>query len=201
METPVTDLFADTFTLDSKASEYADLPIVAVWATGYPPMPLSKSKKAPRPETNHWTLNFAFNDSESVRLNPNPFAEEQVLSCTIDHKPYLYTNNAVRIQRLEAKDLTINNFIDIVKGNGYHRYKFTQGRQGCRYWIISTLKLLQKAGKFVDEAEFDDTMYSMHRTWDADGVTENGRGIPVLKGKFLKESKWKAISPYHGSRL
>jgi hypothetical protein len=40
---------------------------------------------------------------------------------------------------------------------------------------------MQKAGKFVDEQEFDETMYSMHRTRDSDGVAENGRGIPVLR--------------------
>jgi hypothetical protein len=66
----VPDPFNDTCTLDAKSPEYANLPIVAVWATGYPQMPLSKSKKAPRPEANHWTLNFAVNDQESVRLNP-----------------------------------------------------------------------------------------------------------------------------------
>lgn len=195
----------EQFTFDEASSERAETPIVAIWATCYPPQPLSKSSGLNRPETNHWTLSFAYSKNESVRINPNPTKDgfdpgnEQVLFCTFEHKPYEYTNQAVILRRIATQDLTISSFVALIKANGFHRYKFTEGRQGCRYWIKETLKMLHRAGKFQMDSEFVVVKALMNKTWEKDGVTLNNRGIKVLKGKFLAEGEWAAISPFRES--
>lgn len=64
--------------------------------------------------------------------------------------------NSHKIVRISpAKPVTIGAIFDLLRQQGYDKYRFTDHGTGCRYWTYNVIRLLQKDGYMtnVDEAK------------------------------------------------
>ena len=175
------------FIPSSLEAQVAERKITAIYATAYPGKPVDAATGDKSPKTNHWVFFCAINEQQSVRIDPTPSGPNQSLVCAVSLKEYIHTNEAVKIERLVTKDLTIKAFIDLIKVKKYDKYQFTNGGQGCRYWVYTIINMLKSEGHLSNDTEFHDAIDAIKKTWKGKGdpPLTGEEATPIVKGSFF----------------
>ena len=169
----------------SLANQIDLFPILCIYASAHPPTSVPDAEGSPaRPKTNHWVLYLAISQTESLRLDPSPGADNN-MTLIVSRKNYLYSNNAVKTIQLDAvANLTVGNVIEYLQSSNYLQYQFSTGGQGCRYWIYSVISLLQSVAYIVGDSQVEDATAALQLVWDAHGKVRDEEQSDIIAGTF-----------------
>lgn len=76
--------------------------------------------------------------------------------------------------------------MDLLTERTYDKYQFTEGGQGCRYWVYSVLQLLKTQGRTRDAAEVEAATRALQLVWDNNGVElPQEQQTAIEQGRFF----------------
>lgn len=169
----------------SLANQIAPIPILCIYAAAHRPTSVpDPSGFLASPKTNHWVLYLATSQAESIRLDPSPGANNNIV-LIVSGRNYQYSNNAVKIVQLDVvANLTVGNLIEYLQSSNYIRYRFSTGGHGCRYWIYSVVSLLRSAAYIVDDSQVEDATAALQLVWDVNGKAKDEEQSGIIAGTF-----------------
>lgn len=115
---------------------------------------------------------MAISEGESIRLDLSPTYTGA--ACLIIRKlDYSISLNVVKACDLSVRGgLTAKDIVDLLQSVHYDRYRFSDGGQGCRFWVDSVLMLFQDHQITTVENEVQDAREALQSVWGAEGQLE-----------------------------
>jgi hypothetical protein len=104
------------------------------------------------PKTNHWVLYLAISQAESIQLDPSPDGQNKLI-IIVTRKQRLVSENVKVIQLSPVEDLTVGNVLEYLITSKHTQFQFSNGGQGCRYWVYSVIALFHLAGYVVEDSQ------------------------------------------------
>ncbi|KAI9670311.1 MAG: hypothetical protein M1831_006525 [Alyxoria varia] len=167
--------------------------ITALYACAYDASPVSgpPGNNSTGPKTNHWVFYCVLADEneqgyKSIRLEPTPSGPNLSVTLVINLKTYLMTNRATTSFQLSTKNITFGQLIALITSKKYQNYQFTNGGQGCRYWIYCVTKLLKESEYLTNPAQADAGIEKLGKVWTSNGqLVTNGEQTGIQAGRFF----------------
>ena len=152
----------------SLSSKLEDFNILSIRTVAQDPFDLPDGK-----QTNHTVLYLKTTSNEYNCLDMNPQDIEDN-GCLITSKNDSVSGAVKTVDLAVSAGTTAKAILDHVLIAGMDRYKFTQGGQGCRYWVDSVLVLLQKHQ--IIESEIHTARNALNQVWG-----QGGKLVPGAK--------------------
>ncbi|CAG8955021.1 hypothetical protein HYFRA_00007033 [Hymenoscyphus fraxineus] len=125
---------------------------------------LKNGSIVPGQKRNHWCIDLATSQEESIQLDPNS-KDDCSLDILVSKHHQTQENNIKHIQ-LSVKDgLKFSQVTELLLNNKHDYYRFDQNHQGLRQWVITTLALLFSVGYLTNEAEVKDAKATVKTVW------------------------------------
>lgn len=98
------------------------------------------------PPTNAWAIFLKTAESESVQIVIYP-KTNLVGQLSFEARTYVGTYNQVKTVMFPTLDTpTVQRLVNLIYGNGRHRFRFTAQKEGCRHWVLSVIADFENAG-------------------------------------------------------
>jgi hypothetical protein len=96
----------------------------------------------------HWIVSLNTGTPTSVTLDMIPGADSRtgVLMITSHKtKPLLVISASFTFQVLRANAVTVGEVLDVLRAQGFDRYRYDDSGSGCRYWCTMVVKELESS--------------------------------------------------------
>jgi len=155
----------------SLSTDIANIPALSISAVAQPPIPVFATSSPVK--TNHWTLCVYVTPTEVVQLDPSPSGLNGSMSPTITRielKPG--TGGVKTIQLSLGEGFSVGDIIKEIERRVLDKYRFSEGGQGCRFWVHEVVRGLEEAGIVTDASGLGILAEAVKNVWDW-----NGKGL------------------------
>ncbi|KKZ60486.1 hypothetical protein EMCG_04850 [[Emmonsia] crescens] len=91
------------------------------------------------PPTNAWAMFLKTGKGKSVKIGIFPKVD-LIGQLSFENKTYIGTYNQVKTVTFPTIDSpTVQRFVDLIYGNGRHKFLSTVQKEGCRHWVLSVI--------------------------------------------------------------
>jgi hypothetical protein len=88
----------------SLANQIFNLPVLCIYASAFPQKAIAPtSGSSTNGKTNHWVLHLAISQTESIRLDPSPDGQYNLI-LIVTKKRYLVSRNAIKTLQLHTAE-------------------------------------------------------------------------------------------------
>lgn len=121
-------------------------------------------------QTNHWVFYLPTPHNTSIRFDLSPSGPSAAPACLIVSRlDSAMSRDVVKTCNISVRPgTTVKTILDILKSANYDRYTFSEGGQGCRFWVGKVVTLLQEREVAVNENEIQALHNALQQVWSSD---------------------------------
>ncbi|MCJ1324097.1 hypothetical protein MMC10_000759 [Thelotrema lepadinum] len=124
------------------------------------------------PQSNEWFAYFPMNSSLAIRVEAIPYGYEVKKAVILwDQEFELMDPDAIKTAHISFNNHpTVASLGQMVRENGYDKYKFTTDGRGRRWWMYSFVNLLYDHGLFDHEDEYQEAIQALKTVWHSEDI-------------------------------
>ena len=135
-------------------------------------LPGSTQSDETAPQSNEWILYLPMTSSQAIRIEAVPCGYEVKTAVLVFSREFdLMDPDVIKTVHISFECRPkVASLVQLIRENGYDKYKFMSNGRGRRWWMFSFLELLHKHAFFDHENEFQEAIQALKTVWHSQDI-------------------------------